>query len=74
MRCYTSKNAWNEEDDSYVIAWETKTKPTDNSISISGKLLMCLGYSKKTYEVPNGIETIGCCVFAKPDWDILRAR
>lgn len=70
MKCYTSKATWEDEEDSYVIAWETKTKQPDNCIAISGKLLMCLGYPKKTYEVPNGIETIGSCVFAKPDWDV----
>ena len=39
MRCFESKNAWEDEEDSFVVAWETK-KTTENTLTIRGKLLM----------------------------------
>ena len=74
MRYFASKNAWEEENENYVIIWENKDKsPTANG-TIGGKLLKCIGYPKKKFEVPEGVETIGKEVFVNTDWDIFNTE
>ncbi len=69
MRCYSSKKMWNEEDDSFVIVWETSDKKPVINPKICGKLLAYLGEVGKTVEIPDGIDTIGAGAFYKSDWD-----
>ena len=70
MRYYTSKSAWEEENESYVMIWENKDKISATNCTIGGKLLKCIGYPNKKFEIPEGVETIGREVFVNPDWDI----
>jgi hypothetical protein len=70
MRYYTSKSAWEAENESYVMIWENKDKTPTTNCTIGGKLIKCIGYPNKKFEIPEGIETIGKEVLVNPDWDI----
>ncbi len=69
MRFYKKKSDWEEEKDLYVIVWETDDKKPMHNGSVRGKLISCLGYRSKTFEVPSGVETIGKSVFTKGEWE-----
>ena len=74
MRYYTSKSAWEEENESYVMIWENKDKTPSTNCTIGGKLLKCIGYPNKKFEIPEGIESIGREVFVNTDWDIFNTE
>ena len=74
MRYYTSKSAWEEENESYVMIWENKDKTPATNCTIGGKLLKCIGYPNKKFEIPEGIESIGREVFVNTDWDIFNTK
>lgn len=69
MRFFSSKSRWHDEDDSFVMVWETGDKKPVLNTKICGKLLACLGNVGKTFEIPDGIDTIGTGAFYKSDWD-----
>lgn len=69
MRFYNKKLDWTNENDLYVVVWETDDKKPVLNGNIRGKLLSCLGYGGKTYDIPEGIDTIGAGVFFKSEWD-----
>ena len=69
MRFYNKKSDWTNENDLYVVVWETDDKKPVVNGNVRGKLLSCLGYGGKTYEVPEGIDTIGTGAFFKSEWD-----
>ena len=69
MRFYNKKSDWTNENDLYVVVWETDDKKPVVNGNVRGKLLSCLGYGAKTYEVPEGIDTIGAGAFFKSEWD-----
>lgn len=74
MRYYTSKSAWEEENESYVMIWENKDKTPSTNCTIRGKLLKCIGYPNKKFEIPEGIESIGKEVFVNTNWDIFNTE
>ncbi len=69
MRFYNTVNDWNNEKDEYVIVWKTNERKPSHNKGVCGKLVACLGYSGKTFEIPSGVETIGKSVFVKSEWD-----
>ena len=44
MRFYNKKLDWTNENDLYVVVWETDDKKPVLDGNIRGKLLSCLGY------------------------------
>ena len=68
-RFYKNIKDFNNEADSFVIVWETKENTLQIDAPISGKLVYCLGYPHKTFEVPDGIEIIGRSIFEKGEWE-----
>ena len=74
MRYYTTKSAWEEEHESYVIIWENKDETPATNCTIGGKLIKCIGYPNKKFEIPEGIRTIGKEVFVNTDWDIFNTK
>lgn len=69
MRFFNSKSRWSDEDESFVMVWETSDKKPAMNASICGKLLACIGNVGKSFEIPDGITTVGTGAFYKSDWD-----
>lgn len=69
MRFYKNKDMWDREVDIYTMVWENDDENPVYNNAINGKLVSCINYPETTFAVPEGVETIGTCVFAKPDWD-----
>ena len=74
MHYYENKSAWEDEDEKYVMIWENKDKTPSANCTIAGKLIKCIGYPKKKFEIPDGIETIGKEVFVNTNWDIFNTE
>jgi hypothetical protein len=68
-RFYNSIESWNNEEYRYAIIWQTNERKPSMDKGVCGKLIGCLGYNGKVFEIPSGIETIGKSVFVKSEWD-----